>query len=260
MNRRRPNLPGPIVNRHGSSAIMGNKVRMPGQWWQPKLSNVETSVTTRLDAGAGGASQDALGVWTVHVQGGTACNKPGEGVLYGWDLTPALGFDGWVCGDINTLWTALEITDNSGLGNSNLVITCGVCGNAAGLPDSSFALSGLHYDGSNEDNPEVRVGIGRDGTGSDSGAQAGVVGVLGVIQVLPGQILSSCHANAMTNTTAAGLTWKYTKRATSTSQSLTNSSPAFFLALGRSGSTAGTESISFKLHVAFSGRQPTWFP
>ena len=223
MNSRRPQVPGPIVDRWGRSPLMQNNVRMPGEWWQPKLANVKTSVTTRLDAGAGGATQAADGTWTVNVQGGATCAKPGEGVLYGWDLTPTATFDGWKTADVVTMFTALEVTDNTGLGSSELYIVCGVCDVGTSMPASPAGFTGLHYDGSAAANPDVRAGIGNDVTGNDSGSQANDIGVSGMIQSMPGQVI-------------------------------------FFVALGRSATDAGTESISFKLHVALSGRQEKWFP
>ena len=233
---------------------------MPGEWWQPKLANAKTSVTHRLDAGAGGASQDANGVWTVHVQGGSTCSKPGQGVLYGWDLTPTATFDGWKTADAITMLTALEVTDNSGLGSSELYIVCGICDVGVDMPASPAGFTGLHYDGSSAANPDVRAGLGNDVTGSDSGSQASVIAVSGMIQSMPGQVLSSVHAHSLTNITTASLSWKYSKRSTSTGFQLTGANPEFFVALGRSASDAGTESISFKLHVALSGRQEKWFP
>jgi hypothetical protein len=236
---------------------MQNNVRMPGEWWQPKLANAKTSVTTRLDAGAGGASQADDGSWTVHVQGGLTCAKSGEGVLYGWDLSPTATFDGWQTADVMTMFTALEVTDNTGLGSSELFIVCGICDVATDMPASPAGFTGIHYDGSSAANPDVRAGIGNDIVGNDSGSQTGVMAVAGMIQSMPGQVLATVHAHSLTAISPA---WKYSKRATSTGFQLTGANPEFFVALGRSQNDAGTESISFKLHVALSGRQGKWFP
>lgn len=256
MPGRHPNAPGLICDRWGRSHLNRSNLQAEMEWWAPQLSGVKGSITNGLSS----VSQ-AGATWTVAVSSGATADV-GDGIVYYWDIpnissgkgmNPSLPF---VC------WTSVEVTTASFTGGEvpELYLETGLTETGSGLPSETLAVTGIHWDNTNHANIDVLAGIlNTGGPGSRSGAQAGVIGYVGVIEVGPGRRIMSAQTHSCQ---ATAPTWKYTKRASSTGIFWdSDDEPVLFLALGRVSAGSGvTETVSFKFHALFAPQPSAWFP